>query len=346
MNRDRLEELLARFPTRRIAIIGDFFLDKYLEVDPRLAETSVETGKRANQVVAIRTSPGAAGTVVNNLAALGAGTLHALGATGNDGEAFDLRQGLEAQGCSTDGLLPFGFLKTPTYLKPRDVNDPSLAGEHERYDTKNRRLTPPEIGEKIVARLDALLSAVDAVIIADQVTDQDCGVITAAVRTVLAERAVQHPSVIFWADSRAHIRRFRRVIIKANQFEAVGHENPRPDEVIPIDRLRQAVPRLRAEIGAPVFITRGAAGMIVSDPEVTLIPGVTLTGPTDPTGAGDSATAGALLALCAGASCAEAALVGCLVASITVEQLATTGTATPQQVLERLDLWREQNSGK
>jgi bifunctional ADP-heptose synthase (sugar kinase/adenylyltransferase) len=346
VNRDRLEELLSRFPTRRIAIIGDFFLDKYLEVDPRLAETSVETGKRANQVVAIRTSPGAAGTVVNNLAALGAGTLHALGATGNDGEAFDLRQGLEAQGCATDGLVPFGFLKTPTYLKPRDVNDPSLAGEHERYDTKNRRPTPPEIGEKIVARLDALLSAVDAVIIADQVTDQDCGVITAAVRTVLAERAVQHPDVILWADSRAHIRRFRRVIIKANQFEAVGHENPRPDEVIPIDRLRQAVPRLRAEIGAPVFITRGAAGMIVSDPEVTLIPGIALTGPTDPTGAGDSATAGAVLALCAGASCAEAALVGCLVASITVEQLATTGTATPQQVVERLDLWREQNSGK
>ncbi len=99
VKRERLEELLARFPTRRIAVIGDFFLDKYLEVDPDLAETSVETGKRANQVVGIRTSPGAAGTVVNNLAALGAGTLHALGTTGDDGEAFDLRKGLEAQGC-------------------------------------------------------------------------------------------------------------------------------------------------------------------------------------------------------------------------------------------------------
>jgi len=52
-----------------------------------------------------------------------------------------------------------------------------------------------------------------------------------------------------------------------------------------------------------------------------------------------------VLALCAGASLPEAALVGCLVASITVQQLATTGTATPEQVLQRLDLWREQNSG-
>jgi len=30
---------------------------------------------------------------------------------------------------------------TPTYLKTRDRNDASLAGEHERYDTKNRQPT-------------------------------------------------------------------------------------------------------------------------------------------------------------------------------------------------------------
>ncbi len=136
------------------------------------------------------------------------------------------------------------------------------------------------------------------------------------------------------------------MFIKANQFEAVGHDSPRPDEVIPVDRLRAAIPALRSEIVRTVCVTRGAAGMIVSDPEVTLIPGVKLTGPTDPTGAGDSATAGAVLALCSGATLPEAALMGCLVASITVQQLATTGTATPKEVIERLALWREQNSGK
>ncbi len=48
-----------------------------------------------------------------------------------------------------------------------------------------------------------------------------------------------------------------------------------------------------------------------------------------------------MLALASGATLPEAALVGCLVASITVQQLATTGTATPAQVLERLTLWQE-----
>ena len=73
MDAERLQDLLLRFPKCRIAVLGDFFLDKYLDVDPALAEVSLETGKTAHQVVSIRCSPGAAGTVVNNLAALGAG---------------------------------------------------------------------------------------------------------------------------------------------------------------------------------------------------------------------------------------------------------------------------------
>jgi bifunctional ADP-heptose synthase (sugar kinase/adenylyltransferase) len=344
VKRDRLEELLARFASRRVAVMGDFFLDKYLEVDPKLAETSVETGKTANQVVEIRTSPGAAGTVVNNLAALGAVNLHAIGATGDDGEAYDLRRGLEAQHCSIAALVPFPFLHTPTYLKPRNANDPSLAGEHERYDTKNRSATPAAVGERLLSELGGLLPQIDVLIIADQVEQTDCGVITGKVRAAIAELARKHPKVHFWADSRTHICEFRNVIIKPNQFEAVGHLNPRPGETVSLPKLRDAIPNLRASIGAPVCCTRGAEGMMVSDPEVTTIPGVKLTGPIDPTGAGDSATAGAVLALASGATLPEAALVGCLVASITVQQLATTGTARPAQVLERLEMWREQNT--
>ena len=52
--------------------------------------------------------------------------------------------------------------------------------------------------------------------------------------------------------------------------------------------------------------------------------------------AGDSAGAGIVSALCAGASTVEASAVGNLAASITVQQLGTTGTASPEQVLERL----------
>ena len=344
MTLERLAELIDRFPEQRVAVVGDFFLDKYLDVDPTLAELSLETGKTAHQVVAVRPSPGAAGTVVSNLSALGTGALDAVGLAGDDGEAFDLRKGLARLDCSTDHLHCDPHRMTPTYLKPRGKNDPGLAGEQERYDTKNRTPTSEATQEKIIASLDSLLGNVDAVIIQDQADEAECGVVTTGLRQALSERARRWPNVVFWADSRRRICRFQSVIIKPNQFEAVGEEKPMPDDRIELDVLQEAVARLRRRTGAPIVATRGAEGMVVSDPQMTHVPGVRVSGPTDPTGAGDSSTAGAVLALAAGAELPEAALVGNLVASITVEQLATTGTAQPGALPARLAMWREQRT--
>jgi bifunctional ADP-heptose synthase (sugar kinase/adenylyltransferase) len=342
MSHDRLAELVGRFPRLRIAVVGDFFLDKYLDVDPAIAEVSIETGKTANQVVAVRHSPGAAGSVTSNVAALGPGALYAAGFTGDDGESYDMRRDLAAMRCSTEYLDCDPQRMTPTYLKPRDVTDPSLSGEHNRYDTKNRTPTSLAAQERIIRALDALLPQLDAVIAMDQVEEEGCGVVTPKIVEALADRAERYPKVVFWADSRRRIRRFRKVIIKPNQLEAVDILNQTPGQEIELDRLCKAIGQLRGEIGAPICATCGAAGMIVSDPEPTLVPGVRIEGPTDPTGAGDSATAGAVLALAAGATLAEAALVGCLVASITVQQLATTGTASPQELPPRLEMWLAQ----
>ena len=52
MTPSRLHHLLSRFSDHTIAVIGDFFLDKYLELDPALAETSLETGLTALESVA------------------------------------------------------------------------------------------------------------------------------------------------------------------------------------------------------------------------------------------------------------------------------------------------------
>jgi len=342
MSPERLDEIIAGFSNTRIAVLGDFFLDKYLDVDPSLAEKSVETGKTAHQVVGVRSSPGAAGTVVSNLASLGAGQIHAVGFTGDDGESFELRRALESLRCDVEHLHVAADRHTPVYFKPRDRTDASLAGEHSRYDIKNRTPVPEAVQQQIVGSLDALLPRIDAVIVADQVEEEDCGAVTSAVRRAVADRAVRHPKVVFWADSRRRIRQFRRVMIKPNQFEAAGRDDPAPGDRVPLDELAAAVGRLRRQMEAPVCATCGADGLIVSDPEMTLIPGVEVEGPIDPTGAGDSVTAAAVLALAAGASFPEAALVGNLVASITIQQLAVTGTASPEQLRRQLQTWLAQ----
>jgi len=342
MNAERLCEIVGRFPACRVAVVGDFFLDKYLDTDPALAEISVETGKTAHQVVSIRTSPGAAGTIVNNLASLGAGEIHAVGITGDDGEGYDLRKALEARRCRTEGLIALPGRLTPTYLKPRDCRTADLSGEHERYDTKDRTPMPSEAEERIIGCLERLLPRVDAVAVQDQVEEEDRGVVTTGVRERLAELGRLHSGKIFWADSRSRIGLFRNIMIKVNAREALkqafrsGANDPDDAEII------RAMAELRARTGRPVFVTAGRRGIWTSDPEPALVRAVHVPEPTDPTGAGDSATAGAVLALCAGATPPEAALVANLVASITVQQLAVTGTASPAELGPRLEMWLSQ----
>jgi len=229
-------------------------------------------------------------------------------------------------------------------MKPRDKNVSGLKGEHSRIDTKNRMTTPATIEQAIMDSVTTLTEDVDAVIVMDQTEARDCGAVTGAVREHLARLAKQRSNVVFWADSRRRIREYRHMIIKANEFEAIGNEDPRPGDAVDAKELESAAAQLRDQTEAPVFITRGADGMFVTDPNWTPVPGIRVTGDTDTTGAGDSATAGCVLALCAGASCAEAAVVGNMVASITVQQLATTGTASRNQLQPRLELWLEQNA--
>ena len=66
MDSDRLQHLLNRFPGVTVLIVGDFFLDKYLDIDSRLSEPSLETGLEAYQVTRVRRYPGAAGNVAKD----------------------------------------------------------------------------------------------------------------------------------------------------------------------------------------------------------------------------------------------------------------------------------------
>ena len=342
LSQERLAEIVAGFSRVRIAVVGDFFLDKYLDCDPDIEERSVETGRAAHQVVRIRTSPGCAGTVMCNLASLGAGTLHAIGITGVDGEGFDLKRRLSELNCSTDHLHAVAGRMTPTYLKPRNSRDVALSGEHDRYDTKNRTETPSDAEDLVVASIEAVLPGIDALVIMDQVEERNRGVITDRVRESIIERAPQFPNVVFWADSRRRIRQYHNVIIKPNEFEALGRESWMPNEQVELTTLRTAVDKLSAATNAPIVVTRGARGMIVTEPQWTIVPAVHVAGEIDPTGAGDSASAGMVMALCAGATMPEAAIVSNLVASITVQQLATTGVARPEELPQRLELWQQQ----
>src|SRR5260370_14839239 len=114
-----VESIRGRLPGLRGGVLGDLFLDRYLDLDAALTEPSLETGLDAFQVVRVRSCPGAAGTVSNNLAGLGVGRVCPVAFLGQDGEGFELRQALGALGCVDDRwLLSVSERRAPTYTQP------------------------------------------------------------------------------------------------------------------------------------------------------------------------------------------------------------------------------------
>ena len=355
MNESRLDQLLEKFSVLHILVVGDFFLDKYLSLDPALSEISLETGLEAYQVVEIRHSPGAAGTVVSNLRALET-QVTVIGVIGRDGEGFDLKQGLSQRGANIEALIETPGRFTPTYTKPmlRSAAPGDSERELNRLDIKNRRPLPAVLEAAVIAQLERLVPAVAGVVIADQVQERNCGVITDNVRVALARLAEQYPTKAFVADSRVRIGEFEQVIIKPNVHEAQSAvleskmhfglqdnvEESRmnsglqgSDDLVTAHACGKA---LFAQNQKPVFVTLGAQGiLVVTEAGFEHVPGIPVSGEIDMVGAGDSVMAGLVAGLGAGGTAIEAAFIGNMAASITIQQIGTTGTASREQLRQR-----------
>jgi rfaE bifunctional protein kinase chain/domain len=340
---DRLQATLGKFQGLTIGLVGDLFLDRYLDIDPDLRELSIETGLEAYQVTRIRNNPGALGTIINNLAALGVGRLMPVTVIGDDGQAFDLLQALEQLPVDPQHILQDKRRKTPTYTKPMRREPDGQWRELNRIDLRNREALATDTERELLARVSMALDTTDGLIVLDQVNEEGWGVVTPAVRERLAELCAARPDKLVFIDSRAHIHRFRAGVLKPNRAECVraaaswsdsGNQASTSDAV-DLSSVQSAAETLAASTGRPLFCTLAEQGILVVEPgrPTVRVPALVPEGPIDPVGAGDSVTAGMVASLLSGASPIEAASVGNLVASITIRQLGTTGTASPAEVL-------------
>ena len=94
---------------------------------------------------------------------------------------------------------------------------------------------------------------------------------------------------------------------------------------------------MNEQTSAPVIVTCGQEGILTfNESNIKHVPGLPLQCQTDTVGAGDSVSAGLISTLASGGNLAEAALIGNLVASVTVTKIGTTGTASPAELVEKL----------
>ena len=335
MTPERLQSLLSVFPRLTIGLVGDLFLDRYLDIEPGVAEMSIETGLEAYQVTQVRNYPGALGTVVNNLAALGVGKLVVATVVGDDGHGYDLLQAMQDLPVDASPMVQDSQRLTPTYIKPMKQDKSGAWQELNRLDVRTRAPLSDQSHRRLAANVGELFVRVDGLIVLDQIVEENWGVVDERMRRVLKELSQRDAKKLIYSDSRAFLSRFDFGILKGNRSEyARAGGTLQSGAEMPLESVLEALVKRN---GRSMFCTVGEEGMLVAQARapMTLVPAFSVPPPVDICGAGDAATSGIVASILAGANELEAATVGNLVASITVQQLGTTGTATPQQVLQR-----------
>jgi rfaE bifunctional protein kinase chain/domain len=337
MNAARFQDLAARYPQLRVAVVGDFCLDRYLEIDPAKQEISIETGLPVHNVVNVRSQPGAAGTILNNLVALGVREIYPVGFCGEDGEGYALRRALLArQGVKLDYFIETPLRHTFTYCKPLVMEPGKSPAELSRFDSKNWTPTPALLQGRLIDSVVRLAKEVDAMIIMDQVDLPETGVVTAKLREAIGELVKELPELLILADSRRSLRGWPPVCLKMNAAELSALTGAKRD--LTLEEIKQTAAALARQHERNVFVTLAERGIVGASPhtEPAHVPALPLRGEIDIVGAGDSVTANLTAALAAGATVKEAVEIANVAASVVIHQLGTTGTASVPQIAELL----------
>ena len=329
MTSERFQEITGRYAAQRIAVVGDYSCDRYLEIDPAKTETSIETGLPVHNVTRVRAQPGASGTVVSNLAALGVDELWPVGFCGSDGEGYELYRALE----QTPGVRMKYFFEsedqaTFTYCKPLMMHLGQPPQELNRLDSKNWHPTPVNLQHQLANAVRSLTDQVDAIIVLDQVDTPETGVVTQSLLDALAE--VADNSFII-GDSRRGLKDWPSIIYKMNAAELaqLTDQTSEPE---------QAARTLAAQTGSPVFVSLSEHGIVGAQPDGRSEnrPALPVSGEIDIVGAGDAVMANITTALASQADLGEALELANAAASVVVHKLGTTGTASISEISGKL----------
>lgn len=334
MNGERFRAITQKYPGLRIAVVGDFCLDRYLEIDPARQEISLETGLPVHNVVNVRSQPGAAGTILNNLVALGIGAIHPVGLCGTDGEGFELQRALRAQASSVQlgHFFASDTRRTFTYCKPLVLHPGKPPQELNRLDSKNWTPTPPALQDRLAGAIAELALKVDAVILMDQVDVPETGVVTTRLLEAIRALSKAKPLFLIIADSRRGLRGYPPVTFKMNAAELAALTGTKGQ--LSLNEIKESAAKLSAQQGRWVFVTLSQRGILGAAPngEVEHVPTLPVRGEIDIVGAGDAVTANLTAALAAGANLRESLEMANAAASVVIHQLGTTGTATVKQI--------------
>jgi rfaE bifunctional protein kinase chain/domain len=326
----RLVPILRRFTGKRVLVIGDMVADEYIVgVPDRISrEAPVLVLSHSEEFV----RPGGAANVAHNLAALGAETSVA-GVIGDDDRGAGLRQFLTSLTIQTDGLIVDPTRGTATKTRVVGRGTQEMQQQIVRIDRVDRSSVSSDVALRLIRVIADHIDGLDAIVI----SDYENGVVSPGVLQQVLSAARERDLVVV-VDSHGDLFRFKGVTAATpNQPEAEGtlgrliHND---------EELEAAGEELRRGMDAhSVLLTRGSLGMSLfehNQPSRRLAP-TNLREVFDPTGAGDTACAVFTLAILAGASMHEAAILSNIASGEVVRKLGAATLSIQQLAHATLD---------
>ena len=322
--RGDLTRRVESFRGKRVLVIGDVILDRYLwgnatRVSPEAPVLVVDVDKEELRL-------GGAANVAQNVRALGA-IPSLVGVVGADVAAHSLKRELHAREVDgEEGLVVDDDRRTT--LKTR------IIAHHQqvlRADEESRETLPSHVGDEVWARVQRALKQADAVLI----SDYGKGVVSPALLDRLLPELERRtiPSAV--DPKEEHFARYRRVTVitpnLAEASQAWGRKIRTPAD------LEEAGFGLRKQLEAEaVLITRGEEGMSLFTAQGHAHFPTRARRVYDVTGAGDTVIATIATALAARAPLPEACVLANHAAGLVVAELGTAA-ATAAALIESLE---------
>lgn len=321
--KQRLLKILEEFKSKKILVIGDIMLDKYIWGD--VSRISPEAPVQVVNVVRETYEPGGASNVANNVASLG-GNSFMVGIVGNDDAKNILLQELKKRKINTEGI--FTDNDKPTIQKIRVMG---RSQQLLRVDYEKKEHVHKYIENSIVEFLKKIVKNVDVIIISDYAK----GVITNSICSKLIQLSKDYNKSIIVDPKPKHSDFYSNVtLITPNNSEAsemTGIEDGTDEAIAEIGS------KLLKQLGTNVLITRGEKGMSLFEKNgnVTHIP-TKAKEVYSIIGAGDTVVSTLALALASGAELKEAAMLANIAAGIKVGKIGTASVSI-EEIKKELD---------
>jgi rfaE bifunctional protein kinase chain/domain len=318
----RAHELIDRFSSRRITVVGDVMLDRFLigRVSRMSPEAPVPVVVFDHEEFRL----GGAANVANNLRELGS-AVDLIGVIGHDESGAQLKSELAAKGIHSTGLISDLERRTTTKLRVVTNRNQQVS----RIDFESDHEVGTAIEEALASQIDMRARSAQVIL----VSDYQKGVVTRRSMTHLLAFAQASGLPVIVDPKVPHIDYYAgAALVTPNHVEAESATNSR---ISSHEDARRAAIALRQRVGVEsILITRGEHGMWLDHAGADGYLPATAREVADVTGAGDTVIATLALAIAAGATMPEAARLANEAAGIVVGRFGAA-TVTPQELKER-----------